>query len=86
MEAREAAASKICAVQRGRRDRRLCRLHSLGMRVASHYQQNLAAVGDEANETLAVHGAVMRLDGRLLKQSGLSWQPRAAKVDNLQFK
>lgn len=86
MAVREAAASKIAAVQRGRKDRQLFRLHSLGERVASHYRQNLASVGHEANDFLAIHGAVMQLDGRLLKQSGLSWQPRAVKVDNLQFK
>ena len=65
-------------------DRRFCRLQSLGNRVASHYQ-NLAAVGSEATESLAMHGAIMQLDGQLLKQSSLSWQPRAVKVDNLHF-
>ena len=85
MAAREAAASKICAIQRGRTDRRFCRLQSLGNRVASHYQ-NLAAVGSDPTESLAMHGAIMQLDGQLLKQSSLSWQPRAVKVDNLHFK
>lgn len=87
MAAREAAASRLCAAARGRRDRRLCRLHRLGHRVTNQYKQNLT-VGPEASESL-FYGAVMRLDGRLLKQSGLSWQPRAVRVSTeagLQFK
>ena len=82
---RDAAATRIAAVQRGRTARRISKLRRLGKRVASHYQKEQSD-GHENPLPMFMHSAVMRLDGRLLKQHGLSWQSRAVHVDNLQFK
>ena len=49
----------------------------------AHYRAKPTA--DSSVELGGLLGAVQRLDGRLMKQSGLHWQPRAARVDNLQF-
>jgi hypothetical protein len=40
----------------------------------------------EQHSAPLMHGAVMRLEGRLLKQSGLGWQQRKCNVDNFRFK
>lgn len=86
------AAIRIQAVQRGRTDRRACRLHSLGRRVCRHYRSHSSPVADGraeegSNDALGMlDGAVPRLDGILLKQSGFVYQQRAVRVDNLQFK
>lgn len=85
------AAAKIQAMERGRQGRGLASLSLLGLLVENHYTSV-----EEAQEQLfdaelhsapLIYGAALRLEGQLLKQSGLGWewQERAAHVDNFKF-
>jgi len=65
-------------------------LRFLAFRIERHFraaaEQQAQVFDAEQHSAPLMHGAVMRLEGRLLKQSGLGWQQRKCNVDNFRFK
>ena len=86
-----AAATRLQARQRGRVGRSVATLHYLAYRIERHYaaaaEQQQQLFDAELHSAPLMHGAVMRMEGRLLKQSGApwGWQQRAARVDGFRF-
>ena len=85
----ERAATRIQSCQRRRQGHALADLEFLAFRVESHYrtvdEQQQTLFDAEQHSAPVMHGAVMRLEGKLLKQSGLGWQQRNCTVDNFRF-
>ena len=84
------AAVRIQSRQRGRSARARANLYYLAFRIQKHFksaaEQQSEIFDAEQHSAPLMHGAVMRLEGRLLKQSGLGWQQRQAQVDSFRFR